>query len=271
MKLAVSNIAWPVEQDAAVAAALSTLRVQAIEVAPTKIWPSPLEATGVQIDAYRRFWETRGLSIVAAQSLLFGQPHLTLFENAATRSRTLEYLRGMIRVCGQLGAEALVFGSPRNRQVGDADQTAAWQAAVEFFGRLGEAAAEVGTVIAMEANPPEYGADFVTRATKALELVRAVNHRGFRLHLDSACMTLAGDPVTLIGESLQLLQHFHISEPGLAAIGSGAVKHAEFALQLRAHAYGRWISIEMREGQPFTLDALSAAVRYATDIYVAES
>ena len=39
MKLAVSNIAWPREQDAAVADLLAGLGVTGIEVAPTKISP----------------------------------------------------------------------------------------------------------------------------------------------------------------------------------------------------------------------------------------
>jgi len=40
MKLAVSNIAWPREQDAAVADLLREHGVRGIEVAPTKVWPT---------------------------------------------------------------------------------------------------------------------------------------------------------------------------------------------------------------------------------------
>jgi len=118
MKLAVSNIAWPMEHDAAVADVLRGLGVTGIEVAPTKVWPRPLEATDAEIDAYRRFWDDRGIAIAAAQSLLFGRPDLTLFESDDTQRRTLEYLTGIIRLCGRLGAGALVFGSPKNRRVG---------------------------------------------------------------------------------------------------------------------------------------------------------
>jgi sugar phosphate isomerase/epimerase len=226
-----------------------------------------LEATTSQIDSYRRFWESRGIAIVAAQSLLFGQPQLTLFENSETRAKTLAYLGKTVGICGQLGAEALVFGSPKNRRVGSGGPTEAWQAAVDFFGQLGETAAAAGTTVVMEANPPEYGGDFVTRTAQAIELVRAVGHQGFRLHLDSGCMTLAGDSVALVGESMPLVRHFHVSEPGLGAIGSGAVRHADFARELRRYGYSRWISIETRESQPFSMDAVSAAIRYAASVY----
>ena len=66
----------------------------------------------------------------------------------------------------------------------------------------------------MEANPPEYGADFVTRAAEAIELVKAVNHPGFRLHLDTGCMTLANDPVAAWGGVKLLREKFGI-EPAV--------------------------------------------------------
>ena len=91
MRLAVSNIAWPREQDAAVADVLAGLGVSGIEVAPTKIWPKPLEATDADVAAARRFWADRGIEIVAAQALLFGRPGLPLFESAETRQRMRDW------------------------------------------------------------------------------------------------------------------------------------------------------------------------------------
>ena len=62
-------------------------------------------------------------------------------------------------------------------------------------GPMLDVAEAAGTTVVMEANPPEYGADFITRAGDAIELVHLVSHPGFRLHLDTGCMTLANDPV----------------------------------------------------------------------------
>ena len=88
MRFAVSNIAWPREQDAAVAGVLSEFGIEGIEIAPTKIWANPLTATDAEIADYRQFWNERGIAIVAAQALLFGKPELTVFESAETRQRT---------------------------------------------------------------------------------------------------------------------------------------------------------------------------------------
>jgi sugar phosphate isomerase/epimerase len=267
MNVAVSNIAWPVEQDAAVADALAALGVSGVEIAPTKVWPAPLEATDAQIDAYRKFWAARGISIVAAQALLFGRPDLTLFESADARARTLEYLGGIVRVCARAGARALVFGSPKNRRVGTRGRVEVWPEAIEFFGRLGELAAAAGTVVVMEANPPEYGADFVTRAGEALDLVRAVNHPGFRLHLDTACMTMANDDAAaIIPSAVPFLSHVHASEPHLAPVGGGAVDHRAFSALLAA-GYGGWVSIEMRQVDPFDIGRFKDVVRCVRATY----
>jgi sugar phosphate isomerase/epimerase len=263
MRIAVSNIAWPVEQDDVVAATLAELGVAGVEIAPTKVWPNPIDVTDAAIDSYRRSWESKGFAVVAAQALLFGRPELTIFEGLATRGRTLDYLRGIVRVCGRLGAKALVFGSPKNRRVGGLDRGTAWQVAVDFFGQLGAAAAAEGTAVVLEANPAEYGADFVTRAAEALDLVRAVNHPGLRLHLDTGCMTLAGDdPGAIIPQAADVLAHFHASEPHLAPVGLGSIDHARFAAQLAAVGYAGWVSIEMRPGDPFDVRQLIQAVRH---------
>ncbi len=274
MKLAVSNIAWPREQDAAVALLLNELGIGGIEIAPTKIWPNPLAATDAEIDEYRHFWSERGIAIVAAQALLFGKPELTIFESASIREQTLEYLAGIVRVCARLGAGSLVFGSPKNRRVGTMPADEGSRIAVEFFARLGEIAANAGTCVVLEANPEVYGADFITRAAEAIALVERVNHPGFQLHLDTGCMTLAGDSIpATFEEAFPLLRHFHVSEPNLDAPGSsGTVDHAAFAEQLRERRYQGWVSLEMREPKPFELAAFAESLRWlATNYFFAQS
>ncbi len=269
MKLAISNIAWSREQDAAVAELLKEAGIGGIEIAPTKIWPNPLAATDAEIDEYRQFWSEREIAIVAAQALLFGKPELTIFETASTREQTIEYLAGIVRICARLGAGSLVFGSPKNRRVGTMPADEGSRIAVEFFTRLGEIAANAGTCVVMEANPPIYGADFITHAAEAIALVERVNHPGFQLHLDTGCVTLAGDSIpATFDEAFPLLRHFHVSEPNLDAPGtSGTVDHAVFAEQLRERRYMGWVSLEMREGHPFDRASFRDSVSWFEQCY----
>lgn len=271
MKFAVSNIAWPREQDEAVAEALNRHGIAGIEIAPTKLFPMPLAARGDEIEAAREWWSRRGIAIVAAQALLFGKPELTLFDSTEVRQAALDYLAGIVMLCSGLGAGPLVFGSPKNRRIGSLPKDEADRIAIEFFTQLGTAASQFKTCIVLEANPPAYGADYITRAAEAMELVERVNHPGFRLHLDTGCMTLAADPIReSFDRAKPVLRHCHVSAPNLDPPNtSGAVDHAAFAAELRRIGYTGWVSLEMREPRPFSLEAFGDSLRWFTEQYSA--
>jgi sugar phosphate isomerase/epimerase len=248
MRLAVSNIAWPAEADETAAAALAEHGVEGVEIAPTKIWPRPLEADPESIRGCRRFWESRDLPIVSMQALLYGRGDLTIFDDQETRRKTRDYLAGIIRLADRLGARALVFGSPKNRKRGALSRADADQIAIPFFRRIGELAAHEGIDFCLEPNPPQYDCDYVVNAREGLDLVRRVAAEGFELHLDTAAMALAGDsPSESIMDAGDRLRHFHLSEPYLGPVGSGSVDHEAFAHALAESGYSRWISIEMKQ------------------------
>lgn len=264
MKIAISNIAWDPSEDEDVAAALEERGIDGIEIAPTKVWPMPLEVGEKQARRCQKWWASRGARIVAVQSLLFGHPELKIFADAETRERTFDYLSGVTRLASVLGAGVLVFGSPSNRAVGDLDPVRALDIAAEFFRRLGSVAHSHNVCFCIEPNAPAYGCDFIRTANEACNLVRMVDSPGFRIHLDAGNMTMNGEDYgRAIEQAFPWLAHFHASEPNLAVVGRGASGHDEIARRLRFLGYQGWVSIEMRTGAtaPNTL-----AVKEALDL-----
>jgi D-psicose/D-tagatose/L-ribulose 3-epimerase len=263
VKLAMSAIAWEPPHDEAAARILREHGFEGVELAPTKIFPRPDAAEDAEIAACRAAWETRALPIVALQALLFGRPDLTVFGEA--RESTLAYLSRVARLGARLGAGALVFGSPRNRARGKLPMAEAWRSAVSFFRALGSAAAEAGTCVCIEPNPPRYGADFVTTSEEALRLVEEVASPGFGLHLDAACALLAGEhfPASLRA-SAPVLRHVHLSEPDLAPVRArGSLDLPAIAAALRDIGYRGWVSVEMK---PAGLEAVRAAAAFASSL-----
>jgi D-psicose/D-tagatose/L-ribulose 3-epimerase len=247
MRLAISNIAWQPDEDRAVADLMAALGFTGLELAPTKPWPKPLEADPAQLADYRRFWEQRGIGIVAMQALLFGRSDLTLFDSGPKRRETLGYLSGIIRMGARLGVCRYVFGSPRNRRVGERPAAEAEVIAVEFFRQLGQVAAAHDGVVCIEPNPREYDCDFITNTLDALALVRHVDHPGFGLHIDAGALRLnSEDPEKTLGACAGALRHFHISEPFLAPVIAGKTPHSDLGATLRRLGYPHWASIEMR-------------------------
>jgi len=248
MKVAVSNIAWDNTDDARVAAALTDLGVQGVEIAPTTHWQDPHLATDEEIVAYRQDWRERGLTISSLQALLYGRSELVLFGSEDARDQTLAYLARISHLAGGLGAGPMVFGSPRNRKIGERPREEARQIAIEFFRRAAEDAHAAGAVLCLEANPPEYGADFATSTTDALAIVAAVDRPGFGMHLDLGGMQISEEPISQrIRECGPWLRHFHVSEPFLAPVGESKLDHDAIAATLRDIDYDGWISIEMRK------------------------
>jgi len=244
MRLAISSIAWPTEQETDVATLLQRQGVDAVEIAPTKIWPQPLQASSEEILKYRRFWEDRGIQVVAMQALLFGRLDLVLFGSSEIRTQALEYLKGIVWLGAQLGAGALVFGSPKNRTRGDLSMEQAMPIAIAFFRELGDYAAEQKTCVVLEANAPQYGCDFIVNSDEAADLVHAVGSEGFSLHLDIACMEMAGEnPVEQVLRYKDRIRHFHASAPFLAPVKyREEFRHLRQALQ----GYNKCVSIEMK-------------------------
>lgn len=269
MKLAISSIGWRPEEEPAVADVMAELGVAGVEIAPTKAFARPLEATAAEVSAYRRRWENRGIRIVAMQALLFGRPDLVVFGEESKREETARHLEGMIRLAARCGAGVLVFGSPKNRQVGALTGEQVDRIAVPFFGRLGDAARKEGVRFCIEPNPAAYGCDFIRTAAEGLALVGRVANPGFGLHLDAGGMTMNSetDPETLRA-AVPSACHFHASEPNLATVGAGDAAHPTFASALRDLGYPHWISIEMRDVSPGDNAARArGALRFVIDTY----
>lgn len=273
MKVAISNIAWCPDEEGKIALAMQELGINGVEIAPTKIWPSPLSVPDTKIKEYKQFWENQGIQIVAMQSLLFGRPDLTIFESDRKRKETFDYLSGMIQLGGKLGANVLVFGSPKNRKVNQLSKAEIEEIAIPFFYDLGKIALQNGNLFCIEPNPTAYGCDFITTSQEGIDFVNKVNNLGFGLHLDAAGMTLSQEPAGhSIEDVFRTAKHFHASEVNLAPVGTGSVDHEKFASMLRNINYKSWVSIEMRASEKLNnLEQVITALNIVNSIYVYET
>ena len=249
MKLAISNIAWRKEEELAMADLFVQMGIRGVEVAATKIWENPTETTDAEIMAYREFWNSHGIEIVALQSLLFGKIGLTMFGSESSRREMADYLKRMVVLAASLGAKILVFGSPKNRQKGNLSSHDAVGVAREFFLEVGTFAASYGVRLCIEPNARKYACDFIMTAMEGRELIELVDSPGFGLHLDLACMMLENEniPETL-KDNISFLHHVHMSAPDLGDVAKISKSNiSSFLSTLAQNNYRHWVSIEMRE------------------------
>lgn len=270
MKLAISNIAWTNEEEPEIAALLQSMGVKYVEIAPTKLWGEPLSATDEQIEEYIQFWAKYDIQIVAFQSMLFSHPDYKLFESLELRDLTKNYLQSFTGLAGRMGVSRMVFGSPKNRQRNGLDYDAAEVIAEGFFAEIGDVAESNGVVFCIEPNAPQYNCDFVMNAQEGRRLVTRVNKPGFGLHLDIACMALAGDNIEAsIIDNAAHLKHFHISSPMLdKVVQRDDIDHDTAARALKEIGYDGYVSIEMRPGEMGeNTERVRNAVAMAQEVY----
>jgi sugar phosphate isomerase/epimerase len=266
MRISVSNIAWDIGEEPDIAVLLRDEGIDRVDLAPGKYFADPEQATPSDITAVKNLWEKRGFRIEGMQALLFGTHGLNLFADAD--GLMFRRLAAVCRIGGGLGARALTFGSPRQRDRGELNDKDAQRIAVDFFSRLGDVAAAEGVVVCLEPNPAVYHCNFMVRTAEAAAVVEAINHRAVRLQLDVGAMALnQEDALNTIRQTKSLIGHVHASEPQLAVLGDGGAPHEPAAQALREYRPELTVTIEMAAAKESHLTAVQRAVRLAKSVY----
>jgi len=269
MRIAISNMAWEVADDQHVADILREHRVDAIDVAPSKYFPELKAADAADIARVRAWWAERGIEITGMQSLLFGTTGLNVFGTVESQQAMLAHLRAVCRIGAGLGAQRLVFGSPRNRDRTGISDAAAHEIAVSFFRQLGDIAAEQRVFVCLEPNPPCYGANFMTNSCDTAAVVSAVAHPSIRMQLDTGAVTINEENARdIVTRYAHLIGHVHASEPNLVTLGEGGTNHRAVAEALTELLPQHVVSIEMLAPKSGSaIDAVRRAVGEAVRCY----
>lgn len=246
MRLAISNLAWDVNEDEHVARLLQQRGIDAIDIAPGKYFPEPERAGDAELQAVRQWWGERGIAITGMQALLFGTQGLNVFGHEQSRHAMLTHLAAVCRIGGALGATRLVFGSPRNRDRSGLDDEQALEQAVSFFCALGDRAQAEGVIICLEPNPVRYGANFMTSSAETAAVVAAIDHPAIRMQFDSGALAINDeDPQQLLAAWAPLIGHVHASEPDLLPLGDGQTDHGRMHQALQHYLPDHIVCVEM--------------------------
>jgi sugar phosphate isomerase/epimerase len=265
-RICISNIAWPAEADLEAVRLAAQIGYAGIEIAPAKTFGGWQELELGAAATYRRELESLGLVVPALQGILFGRPDCALFGSADERSRLRQHLGRVARLAGVLGAQACVFGAPKQRDPGTLAAAEADDIAVEFLRSVGPMFEREGSALAFEANAALYGCRFVLHTVEAVALVRKVDHPGIRLQIDTGTILIDGDDPATLAAAVPVAAHFHTSEPHMKPVGSQGSNHRALGEELRRAGYAGWKSVEMATVDDWR-GAMSGAARLMADAY----
>ncbi len=261
MKRSISNIGWETEQDEAVYALMQKHGFTGLEIAPTRIFPqAPYENLPKAALWKSALKSTYGFVVPSMQSIWFGQ-HESIFGTDEEREFLLAYTKKAIDFAAAIACKNLVFGCPKNRNLPDGVNV---KMALPFFKELGDYAAEKGTVIGMEANPPIYNTNYMNDTKAAMQLIKEVNSKGFLLNLDVGTMLANEEDLSILQGKVHLINHVHISEPWLKPIEKRDL-HKNLKSILAAEGYEGYVSIEM--GKTDALELIDSTLQYVEEIF----
>ena len=246
--LSISNIAWDIGIDDEVGNLLVKYGIQKIDIAPTKYFNPSSAITDCEIYKIKQKWKKFDIEIFAFQALLFNTKDLNIFANSSVRKKMLYHLQRICILANKIGAEVLVFGSPKNRYIQDISITEARDIAISFFYKLGEIAKEQDVVVCLEPNPECYGANFMTNTKDTLEIVSSINHPAIRLQIDTGAITINREDIAgLFNSCKNYIGHYHLSEPYLATLSDQNSIHQQVASLAFNSNKSCTLTIEMSE------------------------
>lgn len=257
MNLSISNIAWSFEKNEAMYTYMRELGFSGLEIAPTKFFPDkPYEHRKEFHILCNALNEQYDISISSMQSILYGMKQ-NLFESNEAEE-LLSYLEKAYAFGEAGGGCNLVFGCPKNRSIPEGRKQSD---AIPFFEKAATSALSHNCVLALEANPPMYGTNFINTTAQAFEFAREIPW--LKVNLDLGTIIDRNEDLRCVEDNLYMVNHIHISEPGLAPIKKREL-HRELASILSDYGYTGYISIEMKETENETVKSI---MEYIAEIF----
>jgi len=237
MNLSISNIAWSKELDEEIYQFLNKQGVTAIEIAPTRIFPeNPYDNLKEACEYSKIIKDKYNLSISSIQSIWYGISE-SIFGSEKDREKLIDYTKKAIDFANVINCENLVFGCPKNRNIPSKGSLCY---AIDFFKEVGDYAKQNNTIIAIEPNPVIYNTNFINTTKEAFEFCRIVDNKAIKVNVDLGTIIYNNEDFSTVKDSIELVNHIHISEPMLEPIEKRAL-HAE----LKYLQYNKYFSIEM--------------------------
>lgn len=270
MKLATCNEPWretPVEEVFRIAARLG---FQGVEIAPFTLAERVERISAGRRREILQAAADAGIEIVGLHWLLVSPKglHLTT-PDPAVRQRTADYLRALADLCGDLGGQVCIFGSPKQRSAEPpTTPEEAWKRACDVFASCAEHYAARGVTLCIEALGPRE-TNFINTAAEAARMADEIGHPGVDIMLDMKAMAAMPDGVEgTIRQLGRRARHVHANEPSGKGAGmppaEGDPPGVDFRAALKALAaagYDRWVSLEPFDYNPDPITVAETGLR----------
>lgn len=223
------------------------LGYDALEIAPFTLVEDPRDMTQKDVAGVRSALSDAGIVCSSLHWLLVSPDGLSLTsEDPEIHARTTDVMRRLCDLAGELGAEVLVHGSPKQRLLAEGREEAGRAQALACFRAAAEAAQGANVIYCAEPLAPRE-TNFINTVDEAAALVRDIGSPAFRTMVDcSATLAMGDDPADLLDAHLPggLIAHVQVNDANRRGPGEGDYRFAPVFETLKRHGYTGWIAAE---------------------------
>ncbi|QIE57762.1 sugar phosphate isomerase/epimerase [Pikeienuella piscinae] len=218
-----------------------------LEIAPFTFSDQPQDLTAVDLAAISKALKAEGLACSSLHWLLVAPEGLSITDpDESVRRRTVEVMRRFVDMAATLGADRLVHGSPKQRNLEPGAEAECRARAVECLAAAAEAAEAAGVIYCIEPLASRE-TNFINTLAEAAALVAEVDSPGFSTMIDSSAAGFEeGDVPALIDRWLPAgrISHVQVNDPNRRGPGEGDLPMAPILAALRRHDYQGWVAVE---------------------------
>lgn len=219
----------------------------AVEIAPFTLADSVEEISRSERARIKSMAAAEGVELSAIHWVLVKPEGLYInHPDKVIREKTSKYFIELVDFCADIGAKAIVVGSPHQRRVLETvsfEDARAW--ALETFRAAVNRAREREVSLCLE---PLGAAEtnFINTAREAIDFTRELDNPAFQIILDVKAMSTEGRPLPeIIHESRGHFAHFHANDPNLKGPGFGDVDFVPILRALKEVGYEGYVSVEV--------------------------
>ena len=246
-RIAVSNIAWDVNETTDALKLLRRHGITQLEVAPTKFgdWTALTVFEDAVVERARAF----ACTYVSCQSILYNTG-INIFEEP---ERFVTHWRTVASLCKKLGIRTVVFGSPTQRHRGGKGE----DVIVPYFKHIAAIAKEHDLLFCIEPNAKGYGCTWLTNIQEVLAFLQKVGEESLRINVDTGNYCMEDDHFEFTRESAAYIGSVQVSNRGLLPLCEMTAEDREtsrrLVQQILATGWKGTISLEQRQSDPATL------------------
>ncbi len=225
---------------------------QGLEIAPFTIADSVDRIPAGERSRLKKLSENHGVRIIGTHWLLAKPEGLSVSSgDKALREKTADYLSSLVNFTADIGGELMVFGSPKQRNIGEGQTYREVRDNVKEVLLKVLSACEKRSIFLCLEPLARTETNFMNTAEQAIELIEEIGNPYLKLHLDVKAMSDEARPIPeIIRAGGKHLRHFHVNDRNLSGPGFGDVDYAPIIKALKDAGYDGWLSVEVFDFAP---------------------